>query len=342
MVRRPFGAAPVLSTLTCIAAAVTPLWGQSASNTDRLHAEIERIVEGTEGVVGVSVVHLESGTTLSYNGDMPFPMASTYKVPIASQIMHRVDRGELRLDTLIEVTGADLHPGSGTLTALFDDPGVILSAVNLMELMLLISDNSATDLTLRLAGGPAAVTARMREIGIEGIRVDRPTSLLIADYLGVRGVPADGSVTPADFGAMVEALPEDSIASAAERFAIDPRDTATPDAMAELLTGIWRAEVVSQESRDILVDVLERVSTGENRLRGLLPAGVTVAHKTGTIGATTNDVGILELPGDAGNVVTVVFVKDAPEPIPERERIIAQVARAVYDYFLFVPQETTR
>ncbi len=316
-----------------------PLQGQSDdASLRRLHTEIERLATGTEGVVGVSVLHLESGAALSLNGDVAFPMASTYKIPIATQLMYRVDAGMLRLDTLIEVTAADLHPGSGTLTALFDDPGVILSARNLMELMLLISDNSATDLTLRLAGGPAAVTRRMHDIGIRGIRVDRPTSSLIADFIGVRGVPENGSVTPDDFTVMVDALPSDSVAAAAERFATDPRDTATPDAMARLLVGIWRAEVVSQASRDTLVDVLERVSTGAGRLRGMLPPDVVVAHKTGTIGATTNDVGIIELPADAGNVVTVVFVKDAPEPIPVRERVIAQIARAVYDYFVFVPQ----
>ena len=81
---------------------------------------------------------------------------------------------------------------------------------------------------------------------------------------------------------------------------------------------------------------MERVSTGQGRLKGMLPAGTTVAHKTGTIGGTTNDVGIVYLPENRGHVVTVVFVADSEVDIPTRERTIAQIARSVYDYFLFV------
>ena len=85
---------------------------------------------------------------------------------------------------MLDVTAADLHPGSGTLSPLLAQPGVSLSIRNLMELMLRISDNSATDMLLARAGGSEAVTARMRALGIDGIRVDRPTALLIADRYG--------------------------------------------------------------------------------------------------------------------------------------------------------------
>ena len=80
---------------------------------------------------------------------------------------------------------------------------------------------------------------------------------------------------------------------------------------------------------------MSRCQTGEARLRGLLPKGTYVAHKTGTIGGTTNDVGIIRLPHDKGNVVVVVFVKDSEFEIPQRERAIAHVARSVHDYFIF-------
>jgi beta-lactamase class A len=115
------------------------------------------------------------------------------------ELLTRVDRGERSLDEMIALTSADIHPGSGTLSQLFQVPGIALSLRNLMELMLLISDNSATDVVLREAGGGEAVTARMRALGIEGIRVDRPTSLLIGDFLGVRELPEDGNVSLEEF-----------------------------------------------------------------------------------------------------------------------------------------------
>ena len=111
---------------------------------DRLAREIERLAPIAGGTVGVAAVHLETGREVYLNGDESFPMASTYKVPIAVQLLTLVDGGERSLEEMIEIEPADLHPGSGTLSRLFNDPGVALSLHNLMELMLLISDNSAT------------------------------------------------------------------------------------------------------------------------------------------------------------------------------------------------------
>ena len=68
---------------------------------------------------------------------------------------------------------------------------------------------------------------------------------------------------------------------------------------------------------------------------GSLPPGTEVMHKTGTIGLTTNDVGIITLPGEAGHVVISVFVKSSEKPVANRERAIAEVTRTIYDYFLF-------
>jgi len=107
--------------------------------------------------------------------------------------------------------------------------------------------------------------------------------------------------------------------------------------MARLLERIWRREILSAESTELLLDIMRRCETGEGRIKGMLPPWVEVAHKTGTIGGTTNDVGIISLPADAGHVVTVVFIKESQRPIPERERAIAFIARAIYDDFLFDP-----
>ncbi|NNL30714.1 MAG: class A beta-lactamase, partial [Gemmatimonadetes bacterium] len=117
--------------------------------------------------------------------------------------------------------------------------------------------------------------------------------------------------------------------------ASDPRDTSTPRAMGDLLEAIWDGRAVTGESTELLLDILERVETGEGRLKGLLPPQTTVAHKTGTIGATTNDVGVLYLPGGRGHVVAAVFVKDSDISVEDRERAIAHAARAIYDFFLF-------
>ena len=82
---------------------------------------------------------------------------------------------------------------------------------------------------------------------------------------------------------------------------------------------------------------MTRCETGQGRLQGILPDGTVVAHKTGSIGGTTNDVGIITLPGDGGHVIVAAFIKESDLETPERERAIAEVARAAHDYFLFTP-----
>lgn len=267
---------------------------------DRLKAEITRLAQVSGGRVGASAIHLESGRSVALNGAEMFPMASTFKVPIAVQLFDLIDAGKVTLDQMVEIKPEDLHPGSGILTDLFNKPGVVLSVRNLLELMLLISDNSATDILLRLAGGPEAVSARMRAMGLAGIRVDRPT-------LG-----------------MIRAL-------AKPDFDASPEDSATPDDMARLLTIVYRRG-------GLLLDIMRRCRTGDTRIKGLLPAGTVVEHKTGTISRSANDAGIITLPGDAGHVALAVFVKSSTRPAADRDRAIAEIARAVHDFFVFNPE----
>jgi beta-lactamase class A len=304
----------------------------------RLEREIARLSVVAGGVVGVSAIHLETGRQVSLNGADRFPMASTVKVPIAVQLFTRIDAGEVKLDQMIEIKQSDLHPGSGTLADLFNKDGLALSVRNLTELMLLISDNSATDVILRTAGGGGVVTARMRALGIEGINVNRSTAQLIADWAGITSLPPEERWSPAVFQMAFATLKPEQQKAAAMKFDADPRDTSTPDAMAALLQRIYRKDLLKPQSAELLLDIMRRCRTGEARLKGLLPAGTEVAHKTGTIGGTTNDVGIITLPDDAGHVAIAVFVKSSEKDLSARERAIAEIARAVHDFFLFQPR----
>ncbi len=301
-----------------------------------LATEVARLAEQAQGRVGVAAYHLETGRGITLNGDELFPMASTYKVPIAVQILSMVDRGELGLYDLIEIDQSDVYVTSSAISDLLDDPGLQISVHNLLELMLQISDNIATDVLMAAAGGSQAVTDRVHEVGAEGIRVDRPTWALIANWLGAPDVSEDNKISPEDYEGVLRAPRTDaSLAANNANFNTDPRDTSTPAAMSMLLQKIWNREILSEESSALLVDIMYRCQTGEARLKGVLPAGTEVAHKTGTIGQTTNDVGIIDLPNGAGHVVAVVYVKESEVEIPEREAVIAQIARAIHDYFVF-------
>jgi beta-lactamase class A len=335
----------VLLALTATAAAQSPAiatfntkpHAASDPGLQALEREIARLAKVSGGVVGVTAIHLETGRRVSLNAGERFPMASTFKIPIAVQLLTRIDKGEVRLDQMIDIKQSDLHPGSGTLADLFNKGGLAVSVRNLMELMLLISDNSATDVLLRTAGGAEAVTARMRALGIEGIDVNRSTAQLIADWAGA-SLPPEDRWNPTVLESAFAAVTPDQEKAAATKFNTDRRDTSTPDGMAALLEKIHRKGILKPESASLLLDIMRRCRTGQARLRGLLPQGTEIAHKTGTIGGSTNDVGIITLPDNAGHVAIAVFVKSSDSDSAARERGIAEIARAVHDFFLFQPR----
>lgn len=307
-----------------------------ATMAERVKAEVQRLSGHSGGVLGVTAIHIESGMTIAQNGTLAFPMASSYKVPIAVQLLARIDSGHLSLDDMIEIKREDMHPGSGMISERFNwpanvRPGLALSVRSLMELMLLISDNSATDICLRLAGGADRVNACMKRLGISGIRVDRPTSFLIADYVGIQW-PKGKPWLNTTFDSLARLIKPEDEKMYAQQFDVDPRDTSTPDAMANLLLQLYTKPILREPSRLLLLDIMKRCETGLTRLKGALPPETEVAHKTGTIGMTTNDVGIITLPGNAGHLVIAVFVKSSTKEIPDRERAIAEVTRALYDY----------
>jgi beta-lactamase class A len=298
-----------------------------------VRAEIAHVAQGIDGVVGVAAWRLDGkGPRILVNADQQFPMASTFKVPIAGTVLSQVDSGRLKLDQLVPIDPNMMVESEG-LAETFHHPGVSVSVENLLELMLTVSDNTATDTLEKLVGGPAVVTQWVRSQGINGLRVDRDTAGLIRDFYGLPPGPS----FPASLEAGLKANPklEDMSDKPDPKFDNDPRDTSTPAAMAQLLERIYSGKALSPASTKLLREIQERNTTGKARIRARLPAGTVVAEKTGTIGGSVNNVGVITLPGKAGKLIAAIFIKKSSKPIEDRERVIADVARALYDYYLF-------
>jgi beta-lactamase class A len=313
----------------------------SAANLDRLRGRIEAAIPAAQGVVGVAIQHLESRVSLAINGDEPFPMASTFKLPVLVELHAMARAGALDWDERVEVTPQDQHLGSGDITPLFDPPGVALSMRNLANMMMMISDNSAADICLAKAGA-ARVTARMRGMGITGIRVDRSCQELILDYQG-RDTARLKDLARDDLREALRREPPsrqglEARFAADDRVAADPRDHATPNAMVMLLEKIWRGDAVDRAASQAMLELLKRCRTGAARIPGLLPGGTVVAHKTGTLGGVVDDVGIIYLPDGAGHVAIAVMSKKTRASSEDVERTIAHIARYAYDYFLFTAE----
>ncbi|MBC8122058.1 MAG: class A beta-lactamase [Gemmatimonadaceae bacterium] len=298
----------------------------------QLQQQLAGIASKLQGRAGVAVLHIESGRKVVLNGNDRFPMASVYKFPIAIAVLDRVDRGEIRLDERLTVRASDLRPAS----QLAERPDVVGSSVpvrELLELMLQTSDNTASDLLLKRAGGPQAASEQLQRLGVRDIRIDRPELELIADSSGVERLPPEPELTLAKFEQLLDTVPASKREAAVRAYAQDPRDTATPEAMLQLLVRVQQRQVLKPESNQLLLDIMEGCKTGAKRIRGRLPATARVAHKTGTNGGSANDAGIITLPGNRGHLAVVVFVDAATASLKERERVIAEVAGTTYDFF---------
>jgi len=315
-----------------------PAAGAQASPAPAAPAKLESafalLARQTDGTVGAAVQRIGGGPVYTLNAGQTFPMASTFKIAVAGAVLARIDKGDFKLDTMVTVDPAVWVQSAG-IAEQMKHPGVALSVHNLLELMLTRSDNTATDVMVTQAGGPAAVTAWLRKVGVtSGQRIDADTARLIYRALGITPGP----------GTFRENIDRAFAADPSKRdmdqkrlpnipFNNDPRDASTPEAMVQLLAAIQSGKALSASSTKALIEIMERCITGEKRLKGLLPQNTVVAHKTGTLMSIANDVGIVTMP-DGSKFAIAVFVKSDTKGVDTQERVIAEIARTAYDHYL--------
>jgi beta-lactamase class A len=289
-----------------------------------LEAAFREAAAEIEGVVGVAVLHLERNVRASLDGDRRFSLASVYKLPIAYAA---VQAGGVGPADSVAVAPADLAPGESPFAS-----GTSAPFARLVERSLGYSDNTASDVLLRLAGGPEEVTRRVRAAGVGDVRVDRSMRRIFAEWRGIMELEGHETWSRAEFDARSAAVPPRVREEAQAAFVEDVRDTGTPEGLAALLAAVHRGEGLAPEGRRLLLEALEGTRTGDRRIRAGVPPGTTVAHKTGTLGPLTHDAGIVTLPGGRGHVALAVLVQ-SDAPIAAREDVIAAMARAVWDRF---------
>jgi beta-lactamase class A len=277
-------------------------WAATAQGLP-LREEIARIAAGVQGRVGVAMVGIESGDTLTIDGSGRYPMQSVYKFPVALAALRRVDSGVLSLDQKVHLTKADLLPGTWSpLREKYPDGDAEVTLDEIIRYTVSLSDNNGCDVLFRLVGGTKVVQGDLREIGIADIAITNTEEEMHGEW-------------DAQY-----------------------RNWSSPAAMGQLLRKFYRGEILSDESTLYLRRIMEETSTGPKRIKGLLPKGTVVAHKTGSSGANekrfiaaTNDVGVVTLP-DGRHVAIVVFVADAISSQATCEEAIARIARAIWDH----------
>ena len=248
---------------------ITPLAAQTP-----LHQRIVEIAKDAKGTVYVSCSLPGTKLDCDLNKHGHPPMQSTFKFPLAMAVLHQVELGKLQLDQPIRFLKSDRSVTVSPLQDEFPEADVDVPLRKLIKLSVESSDNSATDIELRLIGGPAVLQQYLDSLGLTAIHQQDSEHSLHGDQK------------------------------------LQYRDYAEPTAMVALLRLLADHSPLSPEHTALLNAWLLETTTGPQRIKGLLPAGTPVAHKTGSSGEefgmipATNDVGLITLPdGDRKSVV---------------------------------------
>lgn len=252
--------------------------------------------------IGYSAIDLDTGRTVSHHAEQRFPMGSVFKFPLSLAVLHLVDEKKFDLDRQYTIQPSDFSPGFSPIRDNAHGQPVTMTLREIVRYTLGMSDNTGADYLMKLIGGPAVVTKYVRDLGVQGIRVDRSEKQMAAD---IHGTP-DGRA----------------------KYAVDPRDTATPRALMELLRLFYeKRDGLSPASHEFAMTTMLATKTGPKRIVSVLPAGSTFAHKTGTMPGTFNDVGVITLPDAKHHIAIAVLVKGAKTD--DDEKVIAETAKTI-------------
>lgn len=271
-----------------------------------LQRKIEQIVAGKSAVVGVSIVGDNGKFKLYVNGDRHFPMQSVFKFHIGVVMLSEIDKGKFSLDQKVEIKKSELLPGFYSPIREKYPDGATLTIAEILEYTVSKSDNAGCDALLRLLGGPTVVETYFLKNNFKNISIK---------------------------------INEETMQS---NWDMMFQNWTTPRAADKVLEAFYynKKGLLSKTSHDFLWKIMRETETGAKRLKGQLPEGTVVAHKTGWSGtnektgitAAVNDIGVVFLP-DGKHFFISVFVTDSKENIETNERIIADIAKAAWDHF---------
>jgi len=277
-----------------------------SQNIDSLRNKIDKITLTKNAVVGVSISGNNGKDTLNINGEKPFPMQSVFKFHIGLALLSEVDKGNFSLDQKVKIEKNELLPGLWSPIREKYPEGATLTISEILEYTVSQSDNVGCDVLLRLLGGPLTVEKYIKANGIKDVSIKINEEVMQNNW------------------------------------DLQFENWTTPKAANQTLEVFFNTDnnLLSQNSYAFIWSVMRETSTGKNRLKGKLPNGTVVAHKTGWSGknkttgitAAVNDIGIVFLPNGKHFFVSV-FITDSREDATTNEQIIADIAKVAWDYF---------
>jgi beta-lactamase class A len=275
------------------------------SQTNNLRKQLDSIIQTKKADIGVAVLGLEDRDSLTVNPNKDYPMQSVYKLHLALAILHDVDKGKLALNQPILIQKSDLLPNTWSpMRDKYPEGNVSLPLSDILSFSVSKSDNNACDVLFRLVGGTKKVHKYIRKLGIKNVNISATEQEMSKDW------------------------------------SIQFTNKTRPFSAVELLDKFFNQPILKKETHDFLWKILVETTTGPNKIKGLLPVGTVVGHKTGASGTNkegitgaSNDVGIVTLP-NGKHVALAVFAANSSGNTAENDRTIAEIAKAVWDFYV--------
>ncbi len=283
------------------------LWAKSSQEKpmqkNQLTNELTAIANTFPGKVGLYLHDLKTNEIITINADKPFPMASTFKIPILVQLYRDKDNGLLSLTDTVTLKESDIAP-YGLLQNFTLGTSLALKDIALM--MVTVSDNTATDILVNKLT-PKRINATLQELAIKPMAVNRTTKEMIK-----------ASEDNPDYDPLSPIF-----------------ELTTPRAMGTLMEKIVQCHATSNESCKEIKHILS-----QQKINGRMPRKVrhlediNIGHKTGTTDWATNDVGYIEIPNRPEIVLCIYTLKnDKATPIHQAEEVIGELTEKVIQHF---------
>jgi beta-lactamase class A len=275
-----------------------------SQKNDLLKKQITEIAKSLKADIGIAVMDLQDNLdTVSFNGQRHFPMQSVYKFHLGLAILHQVDEGKLSLDQKIHIDKKDYFPTWSPLMKKYPEGNVDVALREVLMFTASQSDNLGCDILFRLVGGAPEVGKYINSLGIKDVAILNTEKEMHDDAN------------------------------------LQFKNWTTPIAMVQILEKFYRQDLFPKEGYDFMWGAMVETPMGSKRIKGMLPAGTIVAHRTGTGGliaegilGAVNDVGFINLP-NGKTIALAVFIASTKEDQATNEEAIAKISKVVYEFY---------
>lgn len=271
-----------------------------------LKTGIERTAKSVNATWGIYIKSIETGEEIAIDADRQMDTMSVIKIPLMVEVFEQIKAGKLSLAEKYTLTAEDVRPGTGIMRSL--DAGAVITLKDLITLMNIVSDNTATDVLFKKVGGIEPVNARMKALGLTATRATGPASVWF------------------------DALSKAASPEAFHREAKTPFGLSTPRETGKLLELMARKTLVDEKSSELMLQIM----SGQ-LYRTRIPryvSGYRIPHKTGDfLPYIGNDVGLLMAPGRT--IVISIYTANHFGDRDRLEEAIGDIARQVAEYYAF-------